>query len=535
LNAASAKPNAGKLESVSETLTTTQSEKELALFEELESRRRARQSFLAWCERCGCIPAKHHRLVIDKLQEITDSKVARFVIFMMPPGAAKSTYTSKTFPPWFLGRRIEQSPISKPCILACSYSKDLAAKFGRDARNLLDDNENVLGYSLRGDSKAADEWETTNGGRYFCAGVGAGIAGHRADLGLIDDYLGNQEDADSKTVRDKQWDWFWGDFFPRLKPGASLVIIANRRHEDDLIGRLLNPDNASTLPIHPSKWEVISLPFFAEENDVLGRSVGERLWPEWYTEEQAAIVRKLPGRVRAGLWQQRPRPEDGDYFQAAWLRGYEPEELPPLSSLQIYGGGDFACSEEEGANKTCLPLGGWDGRTLWILPKLYWKREDTGKMARAWLALNEEFNPLIWWAEKGHISKSIGPFMRAQMVEQMNFLRIEEVTPSKDKPSRARSFQGMCEFGLVRFPKFASWWDKAENDLLTFPGGSEDDLIDALAHLGAGVHRLCAPHRIIKDEDETPKNDGRFVLTARQLKADMGQKKFYDQLAALDR
>lgn len=516
-------------------METIEAPKELLLLEELQNRRLARQSFLHWCLKCGCVPAKHHRLVIDKLQEITDSKEARFVIFMMPPGAAKSTYTSKTFPPWFLGRRLQLNTISKPCILACSYSKDLAAKFGRDARNLLDDNENVLGYSLRGDSKAADEWETTNGGRYFCAGVGAGLAGHRADLGLIDDYLGNQEDADSKTVRDKQWSWFWGDFWPRLKPGASLVIIANRRHEDDLIGRLLNLENADSLPIHPSKWEVIRLPFFAEENDLLGRTPGARLWPEWYTEVQANIVRKLPGRVRAGLWQQSPRPEEGDYFKADWIRGYKPEELPPVANMRIYAASDHACSEESDANKTCLLLGGWDGKILWILPKIWWERKDTGQVTRSMLSLNREFEPLIWWAEKGHISKSIGPFLRDQMVETRNFIRMEEVTPARDKPTRARSVQGMMEFGLVRFPKYASWWPKAEDELLTFPGGKTDDFVDTLAHLGAGVYRLTSPMRIKAEPEAPPIHDGRFYLTAKMLKAQMGQQRFYERLAAIDR
>jgi predicted phage terminase large subunit-like protein len=515
---------------VTNVADAAQAAEELRLLEEVQRRRNARARFLDWCIICGHVPARHHRFIIDKLQDITDCGRARYVILLMPPGAAKSTYTSKTFPPWFLGRRPGAS------ILACSYSKDLAASFGRAGRNLVSRHEAILGYSLRSDSKAADEWETSSAGRYFCAGVGAGIAGHRADLGLIDDYLGNQEDADSLTVRNKQWDWFWTDFFPRLKPNSSVVIIANRRHEDDLVGRLTDPEKEYELPIPPSQWEVIRLPYFAEENDPLGRSPGERIWPEWFTEHQASIVRRLPARMRSGLYQQSPRPEDGDYFRADWLIGYRPEELPPLNTLQLYGAGDFACSEEETANRTAIPIGGWDGRLLWILPVLYWEREDTGKIVKAWLRLNAEYDVLTWVAEKGHITKSIGPFLQDQMLEQRNFLRIVEVTPAKDKPTRARSFQGMCEFGLVRFPKFASWWPKAEDELLTFPGGKSDDLVDAYAHLGAYVNRLVGRgKRKVEQEIQPPTGGGRFRMTRQYLRTVMAQKQFYDKLANLDR
>lgn len=431
----------------------------------------------------------HHRLIVNKLQEVADSPTPRYVIILCPPGTAKSTYTSKLFPSWYLGRCPGSS------ILACSYSKDLASQFGRAGRNLVNDYKHVLGYTLSADSQAADEWETSTKGRYFCAGVGAGIAGHRADLGLIDDYLGNQEDADSKTVRDKQWLWFLNDFWPRVSGtkatnDGSIVIIANRRHEDDLVGRLLRTEENDS-PIPPSKWEVIRLPFFAEANDPLGRQPNDVIWPEKFASK-ADAVRRMPSRVRAGLYQQSPRPEDGNFFKLSWLHGYEEQDLPPLDTLQLYIASDHACTDGDG-DSTVIVCGGWDGKRLWILPQCWWEKADTGRVVQAMLQYGERFSPLTWWAESGHISKSIGPFLRDRMQEEMVFIRIEEVTPAHDKPTRARSAQGMCEFGQVMFPKHAAWWPKAEDELLTFPGGKSDDWVDAFAHLCRGVHRMVKP------------------------------------------
>ena len=256
-------------------------------------RRNARRSMAAWSELNGFVPAKHHHLIISELEAVTRGDCKRLMM-LVPPGSAKSTYSSVLFPPWYLAQKADAT------ILACSYAKDLAMTFGRRCRNLVDLHSPILKYELKSDTKAADEWETSNGGRYFCSGVGSGIAGHRADLAFIDDYLGSQEDADSKTIRDKHWLWYWNDFWPRLKPEAAQVIIANRRHEDDLVGRLMQSEGA--------RWKVIRLPMLAEADDPLGRSPGERLWPEWFTDEMVTTARRVP-RTWAGLYQQRPAPE----------------------------------------------------------------------------------------------------------------------------------------------------------------------------------------------------------------------------------
>jgi hypothetical protein len=44
-----------------------------------------------------------------------------------------------------------------------------------------------------------------------------GIAGFRADLALIDDPVRSRADAESPTVRDKQWDWYKSDLIPRTE------------------------------------------------------------------------------------------------------------------------------------------------------------------------------------------------------------------------------------------------------------------------------------------------------------------------------
>ena len=88
------------------------------------------------------------------------------------------------------------------------------------------------------------------------------------------------------------------------------------------------------------KGRVISIPAIAEENDPLGRNPGEFLWDEPKGYNYAAFLkarqRETSPMMWAALYQQRPAPEDGDYFKAAWLKTCD--ALPARETMRVYGG-----------------------------------------------------------------------------------------------------------------------------------------------------------------------------------------------------
>ena len=75
-------------------------ERKVAVLRE-QLRRKIRRSFLTWCKYAlaplGETPARHHLLLISALEEVARGQCPRLMVFM-PPGAAKSTYSTVLFP-----------------------------------------------------------------------------------------------------------------------------------------------------------------------------------------------------------------------------------------------------------------------------------------------------------------------------------------------------------------------------------------------------------------------------------------------------
>jgi len=247
----------------------------------------------------GQVLARHHRLLVSKLQDIADGKSDRLMV-QMPPGSAKSTYCSVMFPAYFLSRHAGSQ------VVATAHTASLANHFGRSVRRVIYDYGEVLGVKLTNESRAAGEFMLTDGGAYFAAGVHGPITGRRADLVLIDDPIKSWAEAESQVSRDALHDWFRAELLARLKPKGRIVFVMTRWHEDDLAGRLM---------LDGDQWDSLTLPALAEPGDVLGRAVGEALWPEW---QDAEAIKRLRGEVGersfAAMYQQRPQPPESLMF-----------------------------------------------------------------------------------------------------------------------------------------------------------------------------------------------------------------------------
>lgn len=444
----------------------------------------------------------HHLLWLKCLQMVEDGKIER-LMGLMPPGSAKSIYTSVVFPTHFLGR------FPKKSVIVASYGSDLPKKFGRRARGIVQQPlyKRVFDCTLSAESSAVDEWALSNGSEWMARGILTGITGNRMDGVVWDDLIKGREQADSDTVRQKTWDAYMDDLMTRKKPKAWEVGINTRWHEDDPAGRILpkNYDGESgwMQGSDGNDWYVVCLPAEADRpDDPLGRKIGEILWPEWFTKEHFAPY-KRNARTWSALFQQKPAPAEGTFFQAEWLRPYGPTQTvkePPRETLSVYGASDYAVSEDEG-DHTVHVVVGLDPLGRLFLLDLWRKQTGPKEWIESFCNLVERWRPIGWAQEKGQIKSSVGPFLTERLRKRRLFISRADFPSSVAKEIRAQSIRGRMDMDGLYVPMDAPWFPDFKRELLAFPAGRHDDQVDALGLIGLILDKMVVGNTLHAAQD----------------------------------
>lgn len=420
--------------------------------------------------------AAHHMLMLDVLERVITGTLPRAMLFL-PPGSAKSTYGSVVAPTWAMGRHAGTK------IILASYGSDLARKHGRRARQIVksDEYRAIFGTGISRDTAAADEWALDNGSEYLACGILSGITGNRAQGIIIDDPVRGRQDADSEAVQKSTWDAYQEDLRTRLVPGGWEIIIQTRWNEQDLSGRILPEDydgQSGLIRCRDGRdWYIVCLPAQCERSDdPLGRAIGEYLWPEWFTEDHFKPF-KAQARTWSALFQQRPQPDEGTFFQRDWFKRYREGEQP--TNLYIYGASDYATKADEGDYTEHGIIGVDEHGDLWI--RDWWYKQATSDVwIDAQLDLVASWEPFTWFEEAGPIKRAVAPLQARRMDERGIFCRLEFIPSVSDKPTRARGFQARAASGKVHILT-GEWGDRLIDQCLRFPTGAHDDAVDTMS------------------------------------------------------
>ncbi|MFD4941829.1 terminase large subunit domain-containing protein [Streptomyces sp. NPDC058239] len=243
--------------------------------------------------------ARHLNLVDTAWIDMAEGRRDR-VVLSMPPRHGKSRRASRWGPLWSLRK------YPHPRVIIGSYSSDLADEHGAWIRDAIQTWGDDLGIHLNPGSKARNRFNLHgHEGGLTAAGIGGGLTGKGASIAIVDDPVKDMADADSPTMRKRVWDWWQAVLQTRLEPDGAICVIQTRWHEDDLSGRILAEAEAN-------EWHVIELPAIADSpDDILGRKIGEPLWPERFDAVHHAKTRRRvdessppctsssPGRRRA--------------------------------------------------------------------------------------------------------------------------------------------------------------------------------------------------------------------------------------------
>jgi predicted phage terminase large subunit-like protein len=240
-------------------------------------------------------------------------------------------------------------------------------------------------------------------------------------------------------------------------------------HEDDLSGRLLAQQAAGG-----DQWTVIELPAINER--------GEALWPEAYPLPALERIRtNTQPRFWSALYQQRPAPEEGDYFKREWLKPYD--KPPARETMHIYGAGDLAVTAD-GGDYTVFVVVGMDPEGRLYLLDLWRKQSASDEWVEAFCDLVIKWKPLGWAEEQGQIRAGIGPFLERRQRERNAFVARQAFPTRGDKAIRAQSIRGRMALEGLYVPVSAPWYPDFRAELLSFPAGRHDDQADALGLVG---------------------------------------------------
>lgn len=398
----------------------------------------------------------------------------RKLIVSLPPRHGKSRLISRWTPLWFLDRFPDRH------VQLISYEANYAKMWGRFVRNTAEAHRLRLRFDVSQDSKAANEWTTTQGGGMFTAGVGGPLTGRGADLQVIDDPIKNSEQAQSEVIRNGQWDWWETTASTRLEPGATALLVMTRWHEADLAGMLLERE--------PGEWEEIRLPAIAEQDDWLGRQPGEPLWQErWALDRLEAIRRRRSAQVWASLYQQRPTPAEGGVWKRSWMRYARLEDgvlvlqdgrrYPLTTGLRsVFLTVDLAASLKSRSDWTVIGCWGITNNDDLVLLDLHRARMEGPDHEPAIRAMMGRWGASVAWVERATFGLTLIQQLRR------NGIPVRELEADSDKVSRAYAATPAFEAGQVYFLAGAPWLDELLAELLAFPNSAHDDQADVVSY-----------------------------------------------------
>src|SRR6516162_2370125 len=414
------------------------------------------------------VPNWHIDCICHHLAAMEAEHLPARLIVNLPPRSLKSYLVSVAWVAWLLGRK----PSLR--IICASYSEELAHKFSRDCRALMESRfyKRVFPTRLNPKKSTETEFETTKRGSRLATSVGGTLTGRGGDIFIIDDPT-KANDANSQVALEAANEWFRNTALSRLNDQSkSLVVVTQQRlHTDDLSGALIERG-----------WSSLVIPAIATEaqdyavsdGEVYRRPTGELLQPDRDRPEVIEEIKLSVGsRIFAAQYQQNPTPPEGNMIKAAWLARYQ--LCPPR---QKFNRVVLSCDPAGKANikndYTAITVVGVDKRESYLL--------QVSRGHWSVLEMRDRIKALAsqWEATHVIVEDTASGMGLIQMLREQTRLNVIGRHPKEGNEIRLSRHQGRFEAGRIFLPAEAPWLADFERELLAFPNGRYDDQVDAL-------------------------------------------------------
>ena len=447
-------------------------EQSLTVLERELTIRKARKSYLEYVKftNQGYKESAFHNYLCNEIQkfiEKVDSSAFDILLLSVPPQFGKSTTVTETLPAYYLGKYPDKK------VIICGYNEDFAIRFGRRNKEKIEEFNSILfpNCTLAEAPRSNVEFETTQKGRCISRGILSGLTGNTADLFIIDDPIKNRQEADSETTRNTIWNEYLNSVRTRIKPGGKLIVIQTRWHEEDLYGMIAKNEKNVTIINIPCECD--------EENDVLGRKIGDSLCPEigrgnaWLKEFKQAYVGKEGSRAWTALYQGRPVAMEGNLIKREWWKYYK-ETYEELNLPYVIISVDAAFKDGDDNDFVAIQVWGKRDKNYYLLDALK-KHLNFVDTLDAIRNFKSRYKDVIFILIE---DKANGTAIINVLSSEME--GVIPVKPEGGKVTRANAVSPAIESGHVFLPQFADFVDDFVAECSAFPNAAHDDQVDAM-------------------------------------------------------
>lgn len=400
----------------------------------------------------------------------------RFVI-AAPREHAKSTTVSFLFVSYCIAYQ------RKKFILIVSDTASQAENFLTDLKEELETNEELtqmFGAQLGKDKWTAGDFVTSTGIRILAKGAGQSLRGvrkkeSRPDLVVVDD-LENDELVNTIAQRDKLYNWFNKVLINVTGKGAQIAVIGTILHYDSVLSRLLDTKKDD------DRWYTHKYKALWNEGDEK-----KVLWAEWWDLERLLLRRQDIGEYAfQSEFLNDPIDESTAIFKREWIfnNTFELKDLPRTEEgdpdiKAAYGAVDPAISKRDGADYSAFATVYVDKEGyIWVVGAEH-QRLSLNEQVIKVCQLHELYDYDKFGVETVAYQAGLKQEIDRESRNRNIYVPTDKIVPSRDKVARAQILSVYFEQGIIKIRKDL---EDLINELLVFPKGEHDDLVDALVY-----------------------------------------------------
>lgn len=446
----------------------------------------------------------------------------------IPPGHAKSVFTSVLLPAWIW------TWWPKCQFIFGSYAHNFVVRDARRCREVIASDWyqetycKPAGWGLREDYGSADNFSNTAGGVRFATSVSGSGAGLRAHLIGIDDPL-NIGDSYSKKARDEAVSWMSQTLSQRWVAGypPRFMLTMQRLHEEDPTAWLLRQKGAQCLRL-PSEFEkenrCITYHIVEKRNGHVEKikeefwrdprvESGDLLFPELYPRERIDSDKEKLGTFGfAAQHQQRPSPEGGGLFKVEDWRFWKSNTETMESLGHIGGVRPRNCASLEDAPPRPINFDDLEETIISVDPTFRKTNDGSFNAIHVWAKIGSrrllldrvhrrmDFTETItallgiikrWPDARRKLieGKANGDAIISTLEKSHGVIGLEAVPVSGDKMQRAQAMQPYHTGHNIELPEGAPWLEEYIQEHAAFPNAAHDDDVDAQSQGLQGLER----------------------------------------------